>query len=113
MLIVKDVIKELTKSIQNSKPHDDLGTKFSDWRFGPAQYWYDLLGVPENASDFNYGFRLKERTNEDENDMAATKIIDPIPEDAYLMVSQLHWEDNVVWDGDLIRNEVRLFISRK
>lgn len=31
---------------------------------------------------------------------------EPIPEDAYLMVSQLHWEDDVVWDGNDIKHKV-------
>ena len=28
------------------------------WRYGPAQYWYDLLGVSDTGEDFDYGFRL-------------------------------------------------------
>lgn len=31
---------------------------------------------------------------------------EPIPDDAYLMVSQLHWEDDVVWDGNDIKHKV-------
>jgi len=27
-------------------------------------------------------------------------------DDAYLMVSQLHWEDEVVWNGDDIKHKV-------
>ena len=29
-----------------------------------------------------------------------------IAEDAYLMVSQVHWEDDVVWDGNDIKTKV-------
>lgn len=29
-----------------------------------------------------------------------------LPEDAFLMVSQLHWEDDVVWDGNDIKHKV-------
>lgn len=32
----------------------------AEWRYGPAQLWYDMLGVPEDGSAFHYGFRLKE-----------------------------------------------------
>ena len=28
------------------------------------------------------------------------------PDDVYLMVSQLHWEDEVVWNGDDIKHKV-------
>ncbi|KAI1902695.1 hypothetical protein AGOR_G00018660 [Albula goreensis] len=34
--------------------------KVAEWRYGPAQLWYDMLGVPEDGSGFHYGFRLKE-----------------------------------------------------
>lgn len=29
------------------------------------------------------------------------------PDDSFLMVSQLHWEDDVVWDGNDIKHKVR------
>lgn len=35
----------------------------ADWRFGPAQLWYDTLDVPETGDGFNYGFKLKEKVN--------------------------------------------------
>lgn len=35
--------------------------KVAEWRYGPAQLWYDMLGVPEDGSNFNYGFKLKEQ----------------------------------------------------
>ena len=37
-----------------------MGPKVADWRFGPAQLWYDMLDVPETGEGFNYGFKLKE-----------------------------------------------------
>lgn len=39
----------------------DLGPKVADWRFGPAQIWYDMLEVPETGDGFNYGFKIKEK----------------------------------------------------
>lgn len=30
------------------------------WRYGPAAYWYDMLGVDETGDNFDYGFRLKQ-----------------------------------------------------
>lgn len=38
---------------------------------------------------------------------------DPIPDDAYLMVSQLHWEDDVVWDGNDIKQKVLQKLTSK
>ncbi|KAG7282696.1 hypothetical protein CRUP_017622 [Coryphaenoides rupestris] len=34
--------------------------RVAEWRYGPAQLWYDMLGVPEDGSNFTYGFRLLE-----------------------------------------------------
>ena len=30
-----------------------------------------------------------------------------IPEDAFLMVTQVNWEDEVIWNGDDIKHKVR------
>ena len=29
------------------------------WRYGPAQLWYDSLGLPEDGRGLDYGFKLK------------------------------------------------------
>ena len=29
------------------------------WRLGPAQLWYDALGLPEDGRGLDYGFKLK------------------------------------------------------
>lgn len=39
--------------------------RVAEWRYGPAQLWYDMLGVPEDGSGFHYGFKLKEETPEE------------------------------------------------
>lgn len=48
------------KSIDNVD-NPDMGPKVADWRFGPAQVWYDMLDVPETGEGFNYGFKIKEK----------------------------------------------------
>lgn len=48
-------------SKQESAAKDDTGPKVADWRFGPAQIWYDMLEVPETGEGFNYGFKVKEK----------------------------------------------------
>ena len=30
-----------------------------EWRYGPAQVWYDSIGVPEDGCGLDYGFKLK------------------------------------------------------
>lgn len=44
--------------------NSDMGPKVADWRFGPAQVWYDMLDVPETGEGFNYGFKIKEKVNQ-------------------------------------------------
>ena len=31
-----------------------------EWRYGPASLWYEMLGVNEEGTDLDYGFKLKE-----------------------------------------------------
>ena len=42
----------------NSDAHQKM--KVAPWRYGPAQYWYDRMGVDETGENFDYGFKLKE-----------------------------------------------------
>ena len=35
---------------KGKKADDDKGPNSADWRFGPAQLWYDILGVPETGT---------------------------------------------------------------
>lgn len=54
---------------------------------------------------FNYGFKMRDKNQPREEDEVVING-EPIPDDAYLMVSQLHWEDDVVWDGNDIKHKV-------
>eukprot|EP00731_Ephydatia_muelleri_P018351 Em0011g391a len=36
----------------------------SEWRFGPAKVWYDMMGVPEDGQGLSYGYKVKEREKE-------------------------------------------------
>lgn len=89
---------------------DDNGPKVADWRFGPAQVWYDMLEVPETGEGFNYGFKIKEKSEEEEKPQVDNT---EYPEDAFLMVSQLHWEDDVVWNGEDIKQKVLQTLNSK
>lgn len=53
---------------------------------------------------FNYGFKVRDNKVEQPEEIEVKG--DGIPDDAYLMVSQLHWEDDVVWDGNDIKHKV-------
>lgn len=87
---------------------NDMGPKVADWRFGPAQIWYDILEVPETGEGFNYGFKLAEKQEDDKQVKGEN-----VDEDAFLMVSQLHWEDDVIWNGDDVKHKVSLLRKLK
>uniref|UniRef100_A0A6P7FJW6 Transcription initiation factor TFIID subunit 1 n=1 Tax=Diabrotica virgifera virgifera TaxID=50390 RepID=A0A6P7FJW6_DIAVI len=95
---------------QDAEKKDDSGPKAADWRFGPAQVWYDMLEVPETGDGFNYGFKINEPEIKEENKENQDE---SFPDDAFLMVTQLHWEDDVVWDGNDIKHKVQQKLSSK
>lgn len=54
--------KSAPKTEENSE-NPDAGPRVADWRFGPAQVWYDMLDVPETGEGFNYGFKIKPKVS--------------------------------------------------
>ncbi|XP_022830703.1 transcription initiation factor TFIID subunit 1 isoform X5 [Spodoptera litura] len=96
------------------------------WRFGPAQMWYDMLNVPETGDGFDYGFKAKAPSPErEENKPKEVEEEKPeekkdeedsdsgFPDDSFLMVSQLQWEDDVIWDGSEIKHKVLARLNSK
>ena len=47
------------QKLSSNKSSNDDKNDIPEWRYGPAALWYDMLGVPENPSHFDYGFKLK------------------------------------------------------
>lgn len=43
-------------SSADSQVDNEQWIKVAPWRYGPAQYWYDMLGVQETGEGFDYGF---------------------------------------------------------
>ncbi|XP_027546515.1 transcription initiation factor TFIID subunit 1 isoform X1 [Neopelma chrysocephalum] len=90
----------------------DTKPKVAEWRYGPAQLWYDMLGIPEDGSGFDYGFKLKEKSEQevkghtDEGDAESAKEKDDLLADEhFLMVTQLQWEDDVIWNGEDVKHK--------
>ncbi|XP_075973606.1 TATA-box binding protein associated factor 1 isoform X2 [Anticarsia gemmatalis] len=97
------------------------------WRFGPAQMWYDMLNVPETGDGFDYGFKIKAPSPDREEPAKPKEVeeevpeqpeseVDPdsgFPDDSFLMVSQLQWEDDVIWDGSEIKHKVLARLNSK
>ncbi|ELU04183.1 hypothetical protein CAPTEDRAFT_225982 [Capitella teleta] len=88
----------------------DRKPRVADWRYGPAQLWYDMLGVDESGEGFDYGFACKEGVDEDEEMPEGYKVpplenVD-IPPEAYHMICQVPWEEEVIWNGEDVRTKV-------
>lgn len=93
----------------------DVSPQVADWRYGPAQLWYDMYGIPETGDTFDYGFKCIMDV-EDRDQYPHTmelKDVEDFPDDAYLMVSQLQWEDDVIWNGDDIKQKVLAKLNNK
>lgn len=109
--LLREVSDETKEKTPENNESGDQKPKIADWRFGPAQVWYDMLEVPDSGEGFNYGFKLRGDKPEDHDEPEI--LGEPIPSDAYLMVSQLHWEDDVVWDGNDIKQKVMQKLNSK
>uniref|UniRef100_A0A9R1SHY1 Transcription initiation factor TFIID subunit n=2 Tax=Cyprinus carpio TaxID=7962 RepID=A0A9R1SHY1_CYPCA len=85
----------------------EVRPKVAEWRYGPAQLWYDMLGVPEDGSGFYYGFKLREDQKEDSTETAAKteEDVSPKQDELFLMVTQLQWEDDIIWNGEEVKHK--------
>lgn len=109
--LLREVTDETEEKSQETGESRDSKPKIADWRYGPAQAWYDMLEVPDSGDGFNYGFKTQDKQHIDNEEIVIKG--EPIPDDAYLMVSQLHWEDDVVWDGNDIKHKVMQKLNSK
>jgi transcription initiation factor TFIID subunit 1 len=122
-LLSEKTNEEKEQKQEDNNNSDQKSKAAADWRFGPAQIWYDMLDVPESGENFNYGFKMKDKKENDADEIEEKPVISheyededsshEIPDDAFLMVSQLHWEDDVVWDGSLIKDKVEQKLNSK
>uniref|UniRef100_A0A7M4DYU0 Transcription initiation factor TFIID subunit n=1 Tax=Crocodylus porosus TaxID=8502 RepID=A0A7M4DYU0_CROPO len=90
----------------------DTKPKVAEWRYGPAQLWYDMLGIPEDGSGFDYGFKLKDRKKDQETKGQGGEQVreeaskdDLLADEHFLMVTQLQWEDDVIWNGEDVKHK--------
>ncbi|XP_056909668.1 transcription initiation factor TFIID subunit 1 isoform X10 [Takifugu flavidus] len=105
--------------------------KVAEWRYGPAQLWYDMLGVSEDGSNFNYGFKLRDflpkepekpdvpqentetsQKEQDSHDGAVEEEDEDLPkrkltleDELFMMVTQLQWEEDIIWNGEDVKHK--------
>ncbi|XP_067903597.1 transcription initiation factor TFIID subunit 1 isoform X2 [Heterodontus francisci] len=106
----------------------DMRPKVAEWRYGPAQLWYDMLGVPEDGEGFDYGFKLKETMEEEEtleeevtclvevqepseemekstDEKEFQSEMEALLDEHFLMVTQLPWEEDIIWNGEDVKHK--------
>ena len=129
--------QKLTEISNNKKSNERKGPKPTDWRSGPAQYWYDMLGLPETMDDFDYTLKSalehmddpinkNEPEDEDAKNVSIDESKEPevmnkkeqkdaftVPDDAFFMVTQMNWEDDIVWNGEDIKHKVLQKLNSK
>ena len=73
-----------------------------------------MLNVPDKVEDFDYNLKLAVdsiENNEVGKDVPAARVTNKdaeinFSEDAFLMVTQLNWEEDVIWNGEEQRHKV-------
>uniref|UniRef100_A0A8C4V577 Transcription initiation factor TFIID subunit n=1 Tax=Falco tinnunculus TaxID=100819 RepID=A0A8C4V577_FALTI len=107
------VESKFSQSAGDTDKVTDTKPKVAEWRYGPAQLWYDMLGIPEDGSGFDYGFKLKEKKEQEVKGHADDgvrgelweKKDDLLADEHFLMVTQLQWEDDVIWNGEDVKHK--------
>ena len=145
-----EVEKEEVKEEKEQQEPEKKGPKPTDWRWGPAQYWYDMLELPEEVPDYDYGLKIRSTEEQKQVDSAVAGIsgvrfnkkeenvvsLDnplpgpsglasgskesvqlskkvELPADAFHMVTQLNWEEDVIWNGEDIKHKVLSKLNSK
>ena len=126
----EDVLRrpmDLKKYGGDNSESKDATPKIADWRFGPAQYWYDFNGAPESGEGFDYGLnkrlKMSDNTVSTETGPSMSSTIQLIsnlrqaddlnPDDAFHLVTQLQWEDDIIWNGEDIKSKVLAKLNEK
>ncbi|XP_043913192.1 transcription initiation factor TFIID subunit 1 [Protopterus annectens] len=106
------VESKLSQSANDTDKVQDSRPKVTEWRYGPAQLWYDMLGVPEDGEGFDYGFKLKEEQHDETRNLekgtcGSTKdgSDDLLADEHFLMVTQLQWEEDIIWNGEDVKHK--------
>ncbi|GFO30868.1 transcription initiation factor tfiid subunit [Plakobranchus ocellatus] len=103
------LMRPLTASDSQNQAQDheqEQNVGVAPWRYGPAQYWYDSLGVDETGRNFSYNFKLKSEEAKQAQKEESTRLDKDLDYDRFLMVTQQEWEDKIIWDGDEVRQKV-------
>ncbi|XP_074620092.1 transcription initiation factor TFIID subunit 1-like isoform X2 [Acropora palmata] len=93
-----DELRGVSNDLTSSGNQDGSHKRICEWRNGPAALWYEMLGVNEDGTNLDYGFKLKQKPEDEEDNPPSPKSPDPLPSvECFEMVSQVNWEDDIIW----------------
>ena len=138
------VEEEKKPEVKEPVEPEKKGPKPTDWRWGPAQYWYDMLELPEDCPNYDYGLKIRSNEEQGQIDQAVSGLNAPkkedfnildhqlpgpseekpnvptnqtpkieFPVDAFHMVTQVNWEEDVIWNGEDIKHKVLSKLNSK
>ncbi|XP_029644075.1 transcription initiation factor TFIID subunit 1 isoform X1 [Octopus sinensis] len=103
-IVVRPIESRSSSNKQDKNTDIEHRFEVPPWRYGPAQYWYDLMAVDETGENFSYGFKLGDRSKFDM--IKEARNLMAFPDEIFEMVTQVHWEDEVIWNGEEARSKV-------
>ena len=56
--MLQDIVSASSGKGTGGEGVKEKDVEVAPWRYGPAQYWYDMMGVSETGEGFDYGFKL-------------------------------------------------------
>ena len=85
-----------------------------------------MMNLPEKVDDFDYNLKMAiDNIPKDENSSTKEEPVVSVkekssdeckiefPPDAFLMVTQVNWEEDVIWNGDDIKHKVSINFLNK
>ncbi|XP_014670703.1 PREDICTED: transcription initiation factor TFIID subunit 1-like, partial [Priapulus caudatus] len=99
--------KKEVQEEEHSIAKQDRLPKVAPWRYGPAQLWYDMMGVSEDGDGFDYGFKLKKKKKKKRKEDGEDKG-PPMPEvvekDPFNMSNDEYYNPKLTLDNALRHN---------
>lgn len=92
---------EGTKDKQMKQEDDFTSDLVPPWRNGPAKMWYDKMNLPTTVGHFDYGFKTKTDSSK-----PLPQVKEEEDEERFLPVNLIRWEDDIIYDGENIRDQV-------
>ena len=79
-----------------------------------TKFVHDLITIFKNlGEEFDYGFKIKRKDPNCPEDEPSELPNFKFPDEAFHMITQLNWEDDVVWNGDDIKHKVMQKLNAK